>query len=331
MAEVDEQILYEAQDLSSSVYEAGDGDFTVAVVAENHGDEHGPREVFDGMFRDLPDAYEDLSVSYVPEANVFAAENTQRKTPLEHQPNQADQHDLNRCYETARRELDGEGELANLCLTEQAAYHVLEYLEDLQPDLVIDMHSGTSGTFKLPQARYKHRRDYPVEEEEMRGIVKNAGVETMVSEPGPDAQMLGAVAPKMGFPAVTVEVGGGVMHGREDAFSDSEADTYQDVLLKMLDYALHGEKQEFTPREFSDLQKHWLPMDAPSGEVEYHFELGDQVLRGETVATVHGEEGEFEVEATIDGALETVLTESFREEVEPGNRVFNLAELSRDR
>jgi predicted deacylase len=322
---VDEKILYESQGLSSSVHEAGEGDFTVAVVAENHGDEHGPRDVFDGMFRDLPDAYDDLRVSYIPEANVFAARDTVRKTPLEHQPNQADQHDLNRCYESARQELQGEGDVTNLGLTEQAAFQVLEYLDDLQPDLVIDMHSGTSGTYKLPQARYKHRGDYPVEEDDMRGVVENAGVETMVSEPDPDAQMLGAVAPKMGHPAVTIEVGGGVMHGREGAFEDEESDTYRDIILNMLDYALRGEEQDFRPREFSSLQKHYLPMDSPSGELEYHFDLGEEVLEGETVATVHGDDEELDIEATTDGALETVLTEDSREEVKPGNRAFNLA------
>ncbi|MFB6241587.1 MAG: succinylglutamate desuccinylase/aspartoacylase family protein [Candidatus Nanosalina sp.] len=326
MPGVDEEVLYEAQGLESSVYEAGDGDFTVAVVAENHGDEHGPREVFDEMFRDLPDAYEDLKLSYVPEANVFAAGDTVRKTPLEYQPNQADQHDLNRCYESARQELHGDEDLSKLGLTEQAAFHVLEYLEELQPDLVIDMHSGTSGTFKLPQARYKHREEYPVEEDDMRGIVRNAGIDTMASEPVEDAQMLGAVAPKMGFPAVTLEVGGGVKYGWEDAFSESEADTYRDVLVNMLDHALRGEETDFQPREFSGLQKRFIPMDFEEGTVEYHFPLGEEVLEGETVATVRTEEGaEQELEAGTDGALETVLTEDQRNEVKPGNRVFNLA------
>lgn len=326
MAEdIDEKVIYSVSGVESSAYELGDGEFTVAVIGKNHGDEQGPREVFDEIFRDLPEAYDDLSLSYIPEANAFAHRETSRKTPRDFQPNAADEHDLNRCYETARQELEGEGETQRLNTTQQAAFRVLEYLEELQPDLVVDMHSGTSGTSKMPQIRYKHREDYPVEEDAMRGVTENAGVDIVSSKPDSGAEMLGAVAPKMGHLAVTVEVGGGVEYGREGVFEDSEAENYHDILMNIFEYALRGEETDFSFREFSGIEKNFTPMDV-SGEVEYHFGLGDEVLRGETVATVRDGDEIHELKALSDGVLETVLTQVRMEDVKPGNRVFNLAE-----
>lgn len=324
VSDTDEKLIYSIDGSESSAYELGDGDFTVAVVAGNHGDEEGARNVFDGFFEDLPEVYDDLSLSYIPEANVFASGKTTRKTPRSVQPNAADQHDLNRSYETARRELESEGELQSLNTTQQAAFQVLEYLDELQPDLVIDMHSGTSGTRKMPQIRYKHREDYPVEEEEMRGLTENAGVDMIVSEPGEDAEMLGAVAPKMGFPAVTIEVGGGIGYS-DRGFTAGDGEDYENIIRSIFDYALEGRENSFSPREFTGLEKNFSTAEE-SGSIEYHFPLGEEVLEGETVATLTSEDGEqHDFEALEDGVLETVLTEDRRDNVKPGNRIFNLA------
>lgn len=320
MNDANSEVLYSAGDVESAAYELGDGDYTVAVVGQNHGDEGGGREAFEEMFEDLPEEYDDLSLSFIPEANAFASRDMERKTPLEFQPNRADEHDLNRSYETARQEL-GSDSVAGLNLTQQAALQVLEYLEELDPDLVIDMHSGTSGTVKMPQVRYKHREEFPVDEDEMRGFTENAGVDFFSTEPERDAEMLGAVAPRMGYPAVTVEVGGGVEHGREGAFEDSHREQYQEAIRNILDYAVEGVETGFESREFSSIEKYHTPMDV-TGEIEYHFDLGDDVLEGETVATVNGDH---DIVAEQDGALETVLVEELRGDVGGGNRVFNIA------
>ena len=323
MSELDEKLIYRIGEHESSAYELGDGEFTVAVVAGNHGDEKGPGAVFNGFFEDLPENYDNLSLSYIPEANVFASEETTRKTPRRVQPNVADRHDLNRSYETARQELESERRLQNLNTTQQAAFRVLEYLDELQPDLVIDMHSGTSGTRKMPQVRYKHREDYPIEESEIRNLTENAGADMIVSTPDEDAEMLGAVAPKMGYPAVTIEVGGGV-ESSEEGFTAGDASDYENILRSIFAHALEGAENDFDPREFTGLEKNFST--AGPGVVEYHFPLGEEVLEGETVATLTSDDGEeHELEALEDGALETILTGKKRENVKPGNRVFNLA------
>ena len=323
--DLDGDEIYGFRDFSCQSYTFGDGDETITIVSQNHGDEKGPRRVIEELLTDSKLDYDDLSLTVIPEANVYASEANLRETPLDVQPSEADEHDLNRTYETARKELVSENpNTQNLNTTEQAAYRILEHLEDLDPDLVVDMHSGTSGTLKMPQIRYKHRQEYPVEESEMSDVATNAGVEMVNTTPGEDAQMLGAVVPKMGIPAVTIEVGGGVRDGWEGAFEQSHAESYRDIVSGIINYRMEGLESGFKPREFSGIQKNHAP-EGVSGEVEYHFDLGDEVLEGEKVATVTDGEEEHELFATTDGALETVLTESSREEITPGNRVFNLA------
>jgi predicted deacylase len=154
----------------------------------------------------------------------------------------------------------------------------------------------------------------------MREVTENAGADIFSTTPDEDAEMLGAVAPRMGYPAVTVEVGGGVEHGREGAFEDSHAAQYQEIIRNILDYAAGGEETVFEPREFSGIEKYHTPLGV-EGEVEYRFDLGEEVSEGEVVATVDGDE----IVAEHSGALETVLIEELRDDVGGGNRIFNIA------
>lgn len=328
MADAEEKIIYEANGLESTAYELGDGDYTVAVVCQNHGDEKGPRQVFEELLdENLIDNYDDLNLSFVPEANVFASEHVQRKTPRSYQPNSADQKDLNRCYNTALQELESENpDITNLNLTQQAAFHVLSYLDDLDPDLVLDMHTGTSGTVKMPQTRYKHSESFSVKRSEMRDLVENSGVDFIASEGDHSgSEVLGAVMPKTGVPALTIEVGGGVENGWTHSFSDEYADSYREIIENILDYAVAGETSNFTGREFNELKKRHTSMDMPEGEIRYNFDLGDAVEEGDEVAVLETDEGDFSFKASDDGVLETVLTEDMRDSVKPGNRIFNVA------
>mgnify|MGYP006275966417 FL=1 len=320
------KVLYQSSDLSSTAYEFGDGDFTVLVVAENHGDEQGPREVFselvdEGFF----EQYEDLSLSFVPTANVFAHEFCQRKTPLEFQSNRADTRDMNRTYNTALKQLKSdESDLQSLNLTEQSAYRILEYINDIDPDLVLDMHTGTSTTEKMPQVRYKHSEDFPVAEETMRDVVQNSGVDFIASIGDySDSEVMSAVLPKIGYPAVTIEVGGGVEHSREHSFGEEYRETYREVIENIFDYVLKGEETGFTGREINELDKRHTRLEMSEGRVEYNFELGDEIREGDTVAVLRADE-DYKLEAHRDGVLETVLTEDRRDSLKPGNRVFNL-------
>ena len=264
----------------------GSGEESIAIVTENHGDEKGPREVIESMVRDGEISYEELTVTVVEDTNVYASEATRRETPLDIQPVEADEHDLNRTYEDAREALKN-GSQQRLNTTGQLAYQVLDYVDDLEPDLVVDMHTGTSATVKMPQIRYKFRQEYEdVNENEIRDVAENAGVDMVNTVPEEDAQMMGAVLPKMGFPTVTLEVGGGVRLGHHGAFGEMEAEDYREVIKNILEFKAQGTETDYMPEEFSDIKKNHAPTEVSNAQIKYHFDLEDRVEEGDTVATL---------------------------------------------
>jgi predicted deacylase len=303
----------------------GSGEESIAIITENHGDEKGPKEVVESVVKDREIDYENLTVTVIEDTNVYASEATRRETPLDIQPVEADEHDLNRTYEDAREALKN-GSQQRLNTTGQLAYQVLDYVDDLEPDLVVDMHTGTSATVKMPQIRYKFRQEYEdVNENEIRDVAENAGVDMINTVPTEDAQMMGAVLPKMGFPTVTLEVGGGVRLGSNGAFEEKEAENYRKALRNILEFKAQGTETDYMPEEFSDIKKNHAPIEISDAEVKYHFDLGDEVEEGDTVATLSFEDGDVEMESLCDGVLETVLAEGSRNNTRHGNRIFNIA------
>ena len=303
----------------------GSGEESIVIIIENHGDEKGPKEVVESMLKDGDIDYENLTVTVIEDTNVYASKATRRETPLDIQPVEADEHDLNRTYEDAREALKN-GSQQRLNTTGQVAYQVLDYVDELEPDLVVDMHTGTSATVKMPQIRYKFRQEYEdVNENEMRDVAENAGVDMINTVPEENAQMMGAVLPKMGFPTVTLEVGGGLRLGRDGAFGAREAESYRKALKNILEFKAQGTETDYMPEEFSDIKKNHAPTEILDAEVKYHFDLGDEVEKGDTVATLSFEDGDVEMESLCDGVLETVLAESSRNNTRHGNRIFNIA------
>ena len=318
--------VYDFEGYSCHAYRIGSGDESIAIVTENHGDEKGPKTVIDEMFDEGAFDYEELTLTVIEKTNAYASEATRRKTPLDIQKVEADEHDMNRVYEDARKALEDGKELQRLNTTGQIAYQVLDYIDSLDPDLVVDMHTGASATVKMPQIRYKFRDSYEnVSEDEMKSIAENAGVDMVNTVPGEDAQMMGAVLPKMGFPAVTVEVGGGIRLGWEGSFGEEESESYRDIIESILDFRAREVETDYVPEEFTGIEKNHAPPEVSKAEIEYHFDLGDEVEEGDVVATLSSGEKELEMEALSDGVLETVLAEGSRDKVIHGNRVFNIA------
>ena len=264
----------------------GSGEESIAIITENHGDEKGPKEVVESVVKDREIDYENLTVTVIEDTNVYASKATRRETPLDIQPVEADEHDLNRTYEDAREALKN-GSQQRLNTTGQLAYQVLDYVNDLEPDLVVDMHTGTSATVKMPQIRYKFRQEYEdVNENEIRDVAENAGVDMINTVPTEDAQMMGAVLPKMGFPTVTLEVGGGVRLGSNGAFEEKEAENYRKALRNILEFKAQGTETDYMPEEFSDIKKNHAPTEVSNAQIKYHFDLEDRVEEGDTVATL---------------------------------------------
>lgn len=318
--------IYSFDSYSCRAYRIGSGDENIAFVTENHGDEKGPRRVLDEMFEDGALEYEDLKLTVIEKTNAYASEATRRKTPLDIQKVEADEHDMNRMYGKARRTLETEKSIQSLNTTGQLAHQVLDYIDNLDPDLVVDMHTGASATVKMPQIRYKFREDYgDVSEKEMRAVAENAGVDIVKTIPEEDAQMIGAVLPKMGFPTVTVEAGGGVRLGWGTTFDEEDVENYRDIIENILEFRAEGTETDYLPEEFTSIEKNHAPMNVSKAEVDYHFDLGDKVKEGDRVATLSFEDGEVEMAALSDGVLETVLAEDSRDNTRHGNRIFNIA------
>lgn len=323
----DSEEVYSFDGHECRAYRLGSGEESIAIVTENHGDEKGPRKVVDEMLEAGELDYDELSLTVIQQTNTYASDATSRKTPLDVQKVEADEHDLNRMYGDAREVLQGERSMQELNTTGQLAYQVLDYIDDLDPDLVIDMHTGTSATVKMPQIRYRFREEFEeVKEDEMKAVAENAGVDMIRKVPDEDAQMMGAVLPKMGFPAVTVEVGGGVRLGWKGSFEEEEAESYRDIIRNILECRAGRNGSGYDPAEFTVIEKNHAPPEVSDAEVKYHFDLGEEVSEGETVATLRTGDGEeFEMDALSDGVVETLLAEGSRDKILHGNRVFNLA------
>ena len=326
--------VYSSGDRECLAYNMGSGQTSVTIVMRNHGDEQGPVHVVEEMFEEGNLDYDELDITVIPEANAYASSADRRETPLNVQGVEADEGDMNRNYEDARRALEGDKETSELNTTGQAAYQVLGYIKELDPDLVIDMHTGTSETKKMAQARYKFQKDYKASKERMKDVSHNAGVDVVVGTPSEGAQMMGAVLPKMGVPAVTLEAGGGERHGKEGSFERDEADSYRSMTANILDYVAVSSESDYEPTEYTDINKVHAPIETPAeSKIKYHFDLGDEVLEGDTVATLTPidddgkaiENEEIEVESLYNGILETLRSDSSRDDVRNGNRIFNIA------
>lgn len=332
--ETQEEVVYSSGDYECLAHNICSGQTSVIVVMGIHGDEQGPLGIVEDMLEEGDLDYDELDITLIPKANAFAFNECSRETPSTVQGVEADEGDMNRTFEDARRALNGDEGTQDLLTTGQAGYKLLEYIEERDPDLVMDLHTGTSETKKMAQARYKFQEGYKVDKEEMKNAAANAGVDVVAGVPGEGAQMMSAVLPKVGVPAVTLEAGGGERHGKEGSFEQDEAESYKGMVTSILDYMAGVNVSDYEPTECTDIEKFAAPPETPAGsEVKYHVNLGEEVAEDDAVATItppnedgdDAEDEKIELKAPYDGIVETVRSGTSRDDIRNGNRIFNIA------
>lgn len=306
-----------------TAYELGTGGPVAVYTAGVHGDETGPQRVAERLLEEVDEDELEGTLRIVPEANPFACTERWRTTPHpDYTITSSEETDLNRTFDVAREMyLDGELAASRANLTQQIAYHLLEYVAEA--DYLIDGHSAAWPEVKMPQVRYKYRDGFDADQTAMEGMVTHAGLDYAVIDRPNTLQesMLGSVAPDIGVPAVTIEIGGAEREDDLDRFTGEDADQYVDSITNILQHVgvLPGEADTYEVTELTNLQQYYAPV---AGEVTYRYELGDHVDRGDVVAELVGEDTALSVTAEEEGILEAVAV--LDNPVNQGTRVFNL-------
>ncbi|MDY6777424.1 MAG: succinylglutamate desuccinylase/aspartoacylase family protein [Candidatus Nanohaloarchaea archaeon] len=315
-------------------YEIGDGPVEAFLVAGSHGDEIGSQYVADELVKELAEEELDVSVAVVPDTNIFAQLYAERGTSGRFKPDDPEQDDLNRVFETVRKGLDNDARREELHLTQQLGYDLLTYLEDAGDDAcLVDMHTAAHPDRKMPQVRYKHAEWFDADEEEMRELAEASGLEYLVAEEKEHTPMLAAAAPAVGIPAVTIEIGGAEKPYDDRAhFREEDAELYKESVRNILKEAdvLPGEPPGTEVEKLGGLSRTYADT---AGDVIYHREPGEAVASGETVAELY-QDGELveTYEARVDGVLEGRKDngnpdEAYDAWATQGMRLFNVAEL----
>lgn len=306
-----------------TAYEIGSGGPVAVYTAGVHGDETGPQQVAERLLDEVDEDALEGTLRIVPEANPFACMEQWRTTPHpDYTITSSEETDLNRTFNVAREMyLDGELAASRANLTQQIAYHLLTYVAEA--DYLIDGHSAAWPEVKMPQVRYKYREEFDADQDVMEGMVRHAGLPYAVIDRPNTLQesMLGAVAPDIGVPAVTIEIGGAERTDDMERFTEEDADRYAESvtnILKHLD-VLDGEAEEHDVTELTSLQQYYAPV---AGEVTYNYDLGDHVEQGDVVAELVGDDTALSVTAGEDGVLEAIAV--LDGPVNQGTRVFNL-------
>jgi len=247
--------------------EIGEGDPVVTITAGIHGDESPSVRVAEHLIQEYDADGINGTLRIIPRANIFACTENTRETPWpKHEEYESEERNMNRCFDAARQRL--EGEEVGLNLTQTMAYHVLEQVADA--DHLIDMHTATWPGSKIPQIRMKASAEFDdVVMAEMEAMVDHSGLAHVLRTTPTTigGGVLAAVAPKIGVPAVTLEVGG------SRHFSDEDFETV------------------YTP---------------VSGAVDHVVSPGDRVKEDEVIAVVRDLDGgtRDQVRAPVTGLVE---------------------------
>lgn len=319
---------------SVEAYRIGEGEPDAVLVAGVHGDEIGPQYVAEQLVDDLGE--EDLggAVAVVPDANVFAQQYGERGTAGRFKPDAPEEGDLNRVFDDAVEALEGDMERGQFHLTQQLGHDLLSYIEDVGDDAaLIDMHSAAHPDRKMPQVRYKHGDGFKADADEMEALARSSGLEYLLAQEvsADQASMLAAAAPRMGVPAVTLEIGGAERpYDDRDHFTEEDAALYDETVRNLLGHCgvLDVPEPDTEVTELGDLSRTYAET---AGDVVYHADVGEQVEAGETVASVHQNGAVVEeYAARVDGVLEGRKDNGEGEYdawVTQGMRLFNVAEL----
>jgi predicted deacylase len=295
---------------------AGSGDPVVTVVAGVHGDERPAMQVADRLIQEADAMDLKGTLRVIPRANVLACIENTRETPWpRYEEYESEERNLNRCFDVARKNMEGDEQLN---LTQRMAYAILSEVKT--SDYLIDLHTATWPGKKLPQARMKRSDAFGDSVTgEMEQMVRHAGLSYILKTTPRDigGGVLAGVAPALGVPAVTLEIGG------SRHFSGDDFATYRETVHNLLGYADVIDRQP-EPVASATVFKGLKPLyTATPGMIERQVELGDTVEEGETVAVIHGiDDSRENVRSPVDGVVENL---NQREYVNQGIRVAKIA------
>ncbi len=273
---------------------AGDGPHVVCVSG-SHGDELLAIDAAKRVYRELDPEDVDGTVSFIPEANMFAVAKGTRETPVpEVEIYEDEERNLNRCFSNVDLDEEPGGNI-----TERLAYHILDLV--VSADYCLDLHTATAPGYKVDQIREKADRHVDAEvRSEQENLVRNAGVPYILrtSTDTIGRGVLSGVAPRHGVPAVTVEIGGGM-------YTPTELDEYVDVIQNLLITAgvIDGDRTTGEQQVYQELVK----ISAPTaGEYRKAAPPGETVSRGDVIGQIENDSGVHEVVSPVDGLVESV-------------------------
>lgn len=269
----------------------GEGSPVVTLVAGIHGDEKPASRVADELFSEIDEKEVEGTINLISPANIFAHKAGRRETPSpEFESHESEKKDMNRCFGKAWKAL--KGDTSHLNRTQILAYEVLKVVEGA--DYVIDMHNATRPDRKVHNIRYKEDSDFDRETvQKMKGMTHASGIDVVVRTPVSKLEkdkksFLGYAAPRVGTPAVTIEIGGA------DHFTESDEESYKVAVRNILSYTgnLNREHPELESRDLEIFDDVMTLYAGPAGRLDFKRDLGDKVEVGEAIATVESREDE---------------------------------------
>lgn len=325
-------------EMELTAYRIGDGEPHVVVTAGIHGNEIGPQVLAEEDILELVDEPAQGSVSVIPHANMFACREGERESKHRWAQNESEEGDLNRVFRDALDAYRGGEDATAMNREERIAYEIVRYLGEAPDDTyLVDMHSAAWPEVKTPQVRYKQSDRFPQRlVRTMDHMARYSGLHHLMrtDTTGERSTMLAAVAPRMGIPAVTLEIGGA--EKPEDPtvrFHEEDRERYRTALGNVLGAVgvLDHDPEETEMTEIGGLEKRYADV---AGVVRYRRELGDAVAEGEVVAEVYdldAAEVRREVTAPVDGVLEARMerpdpeNDGYHGPFDQGTRLFNVA------
>lgn len=267
---------------------------TVFVSAAVHGDELNGIEIIRRLIQSKSLKLSCGTLIFVPMVNVYGVLNQSRYMP--------DRRDLNRVFPgSAKGSLAGR--LAHIFLNEIVS----------KCDYGIDLHTGAIHRTNLPQIRAN------LDDEETRMLAEEFGVPVMLNSNLRDGSLREA-AVEYGVKILLYEAGEALRFDELSIRAGVKGIENVLIALGML-RKKRARKRRFEP--FVAYNSAWV-RSAASGLVRDHVQIGDQVMKGQVMATVGDTFGELltEVKASKEGV---VIGKQNIPLVQEGDAMFHIA------
>lgn len=250
----------------------------ILVIAGMHGDEINGVKAAE-MLRKRAHDFEKYGaeIEIISPANRKAFENLSRNNP-------EDNLNLNRCFPGKVNGSD----------SEKLAYDIFEKIKSCS--FAIDLHSGSRGIFQYPHVRLRGMSMRKNIKQKIIQLASFSGLKYILLEKGTKGNLQYEAA-KLGIPVITLEAGEG---GKE---SKKYAKILERAVISMLKYAF-GERQTAGKAGKIKFVKRVKIKANESGKLELLRRAGEEVKKGEVIATLNGRE----IITSIDGFILTIST-----------------------